>query len=70
VFIAFDLKRIGDPEETRARVGELTQHLKFGRDGEAEAVRFPGENVWAQRQYNLVHGAPVADEVWSTITGL
>ncbi len=70
VFIAVDLNRMGDPEEIRARVGELTQHLKFGRDGVAEDVRFPGENVWAQRQSNLVHGAPVADEVWRTITSL
>lgn len=70
VFIAFDVKRMMPEDDLNQRIAELVSYLKTGRNDEAEDVRFPGEGAWAQRSYNLEHGAPVDETVWAKITSL
>lgn len=68
LFLAFDLRRLGDANRHEGIVREIRNSLLDAASMEAGSeVYYPGQRTWMRRQENERSGIPVDSEVWSLI---
>jgi 3-dehydro-L-gulonate 2-dehydrogenase len=68
VFIAFDLRKLPDPDSTRRAVEEAIDAFhRASPDREGGRVYYPGERMRLTREENLVKGIPVDERVWEEV---
>ncbi len=67
VFFSLYLPKLGiskDPDET---IDKIINNLKSSSVFDADEVRYPGENSYQARRYNLENGVPIDEEIWKQI---
>ena len=71
VFIAFDLKRITNPEQTEKIINETLDYIHSATPSEAGGrVTYPGERTLETRVKNMKEGIPVEESIWEEVRKL
>jgi 3-dehydro-L-gulonate 2-dehydrogenase len=70
LFISFYPPNLGLSEFPDQKVNEIISHFKSSGTFGPEEVRYPGENVLAVREKNLVDGVPVDRDIWKKVLEL
>ena len=71
VFIALDLKRITDPEQTEKIIAETLDYIHSATPSEPGGrVTYPGERTLETRLKNLQEGIPVEESIWNRVKNM